>query len=383
MIERASKIPAPHQPVEREERPRRGRVVAGSEGASGVDLDAHRRGRDAPAVVAAVEQEAAGRDRLQRLQPGAHPVRLRQRLDFERHAEGVGAEPIAQPLRDLLRLARFEIRIDRPRAVRALVERDGDAVIAVVAFQEIRDAPRFGKSGGERGLQRHRGLVACGTSIRFGRRAFIVAFAADWSPAWRDASSSSRGTRTKARSVSAVHLASAYEKGALSAGHEVRRIDVASLRFDLVRSQAEWQSAKPPADIRAAQDDVGWAEHIVLIYPLWLGTMPALLKAFLEQLLRPGFATPEMKEDAEPLTAARPSEGPLRAHRRDDGHAGARLSLVLRCAQPEEPGAQHPEVRRHQADSREPRRPGRREERHRAQALASEAWRSCWRRRGR
>jgi putative NADPH-quinone reductase len=92
-------------------------------------------------------------------------------------------------------------------------------------------------------------------------------------------------------------LAGAYEKGARSAGHEVRRIDVASLRFDLVRSQAEWQSAKPPADIRAAQDDIGWAEHIVLIYPLWLGTMPALLKGFLEQLLRPGFATPEMKED--------------------------------------------------------------------------------------
>ncbi len=90
-------------------------------------------------------------------------------------------------------------------------------------------------------------------------------------------------------------LGSAYEKGARSAGHEVRRVDVASLRFDFVRSQAEWQSAKPPTDIRAAQDDVGWAEHIVLIYQLWLGAMPALLKAFLEQLLRPGFATPDME----------------------------------------------------------------------------------------
>jgi putative NADPH-quinone reductase len=28
----------------------------------------------------------------------------------------------------------------------------------------------------------------------------------------------------------------------------------------------------------------------VIIYPLWLGTMPALLKAFFEQTLRPGFA---------------------------------------------------------------------------------------------
>jgi putative NADPH-quinone reductase len=33
-----------------------------------------------------------------------------------------------------------------------------------------------------------------------------------------------------------------------------------------------------------------WSEHVVIIYPLWLGAMPALLKAYFEQLLRPGFA---------------------------------------------------------------------------------------------
>jgi len=38
------------------------------------------------------------------------------------------------------------------------------------------------------------------------------------------------------------------------------------------------------------QDIVAWADHLVIIYPLWLGSMPALLKGFLEQLLRPGFA---------------------------------------------------------------------------------------------
>jgi putative NADPH-quinone reductase len=38
-----------------------------------------------------------------------------------------------------------------------------------------------------------------------------------------------------------------------------------------------------------------WAEHIVFVFPLWLGTMPALLKAFLEQVMRPGtaFAYPD------------------------------------------------------------------------------------------
>jgi putative NADPH-quinone reductase len=42
--------------------------------------------------------------------------------------------------------------------------------------------------------------------------------------------------------------------------------------------------------IAAAQRRVAAADHIVIIFPLWLGDMPALLKAFLEQLLRPGFA---------------------------------------------------------------------------------------------
>jgi putative NADPH-quinone reductase len=35
---------------------------------------------------------------------------------------------------------------------------------------------------------------------------------------------------------------------------------------------------------------MAWAEHIVIFFPLWLGDMPAVLKAFFEQALRPGFA---------------------------------------------------------------------------------------------
>jgi putative NADPH-quinone reductase len=85
-------------------------------------------------------------------------------------------------------------------------------------------------------------------------------------------------------------LASAYERGARSAGHEVQRIDVATLRFDMLRSQEDWQSGTPASDILTAQDSIAWAEHIVIIYPLWLGSMPALLKGFLEQVMRPGFA---------------------------------------------------------------------------------------------
>ena len=32
------------------------------------------------------------------------------------------------------------------------------------------------------------------------------------------------------------------------------------------------------------------SDHLVIVYPLWLGTMPALLKGFLEQVFRYDFA---------------------------------------------------------------------------------------------
>lgn len=88
-----------------------------------------------------------------------------------------------------------------------------------------------------------------------------------------------------------VHaLADAYAKGAVARGHSVRRVDVATLDFPILRARDDWEKGRPSADIAAAQADIAWAEHLVLLYPLWLGDMPALFKAFLEQVARPGFA---------------------------------------------------------------------------------------------
>lgn len=85
-------------------------------------------------------------------------------------------------------------------------------------------------------------------------------------------------------------LADAYARGAAIAGHEVKRIEIAQLDFPLLQSQTDWNSGPPPAGLREAQAAIAWADHLVLIFPLWLGTMPALVKAFLEQVFRPGFA---------------------------------------------------------------------------------------------
>lgn len=85
-------------------------------------------------------------------------------------------------------------------------------------------------------------------------------------------------------------LAQAYAKGAINAGHQVRQITVAKLDFPLLRSQEDWEKGTLPAALQQAQDDIKWSEHLVLFFPLWLGDMPALVKGFLEQVARPGFA---------------------------------------------------------------------------------------------
>jgi putative NADPH-quinone reductase len=85
-------------------------------------------------------------------------------------------------------------------------------------------------------------------------------------------------------------LSDAYGAGAVEAGHEVRRLDIATLDFGFVHSQAEFEHGNAPTDIEAAQASIKWANHVVVIFPLWLGDVPAVLKAFLEQTLRPGFA---------------------------------------------------------------------------------------------
>jgi putative NADPH-quinone reductase len=89
-------------------------------------------------------------------------------------------------------------------------------------------------------------------------------------------------------------LAQAYVKAAADAGHGVEIIDVAKLDFPLLRSRKD-QQQKPPDAIARAQSMLSEADHIVMIYPIWNGGAPALLKGFLEQTFRPTFSFPEAK----------------------------------------------------------------------------------------
>lgn len=101
-------------------------------------------------------------------------------------------------------------------------------------------------------------------------------------------------------------LADAYAAGAEAAGHTVHRLRLAELDIPLLRSAEAWTTGELPAHLKAAQDELSWAQHVVLCFPLWLGDMPALVKAFLEQVARPGFAVPRERQS---LFAHKPLAG--------------------------------------------------------------------------
>jgi putative NADPH-quinone reductase len=85
-------------------------------------------------------------------------------------------------------------------------------------------------------------------------------------------------------------LAQAYVEGATAAGHEVEILPVAEFDFPLIRTKSDFDGGQPPEIIQRCQQAITRADHLVIIHPLWLGSMPALLKGFLEQVFRPGFA---------------------------------------------------------------------------------------------
>lgn len=95
-------------------------------------------------------------------------------------------------------------------------------------------------------------------------------------------------------------LAQAYAEAARAAGHEVQIVDVTALDFPLLRSKRDWETGALPPALAPAQQAIQWAEHLVFFFPLWMGGMPALLKGFLEQVARPGFAFSYQKDGALP-----------------------------------------------------------------------------------
>lgn len=87
-----------------------------------------------------------------------------------------------------------------------------------------------------------------------------------------------------------VALADAYVQQAITDQHQVRVLQLQELQFDPLL-HAGYRTPQPlEPDLATAQEAILWAEHLVFVFPVWWGGVPALLKGFLDRVFLPGFA---------------------------------------------------------------------------------------------
>jgi putative NADPH-quinone reductase len=99
-----------------------------------------------------------------------------------------------------------------------------------------------------------------------------------------------KGERTYAHA-----LAIAYKRGAEAGGHTAEIITLAALDFDPILHIGYTVEQAHEPELASAYAKIKAADHLVIIFPLWLGDMPALLKGFLERLLQPDLIEPAKK----------------------------------------------------------------------------------------
>ena len=86
------------------------------------------------------------------------------------------------------------------------------------------------------------------------------------------------------------HLAATYAEAAGASGHSVRFFKLGDVTFDPILRRGYGQSQELESGLKEIQEAITWAEHMVFVFPVWWGSMPALLKGFIDRVFLPGYA---------------------------------------------------------------------------------------------
>lgn len=85
-------------------------------------------------------------------------------------------------------------------------------------------------------------------------------------------------------------LAEAYVRGAADSGAQTRLLQLGSLNFDPVLRGGFGAEQPLEDDLLRAREAIEWSTHVTWVYPVWWGSMPALLKGFIDRTFLPGWA---------------------------------------------------------------------------------------------
>ncbi|MEM6894636.1 MAG: NAD(P)H-dependent oxidoreductase [Bacteroidota bacterium] len=85
-------------------------------------------------------------------------------------------------------------------------------------------------------------------------------------------------------------LFQAYKKGVKKTKTEIKEIKIGELQFNPNLQFGYRKRTELEPDLLDAQEKLKWADHLVWFYPIWWGSVPAIMKGFLDRVLLPGFA---------------------------------------------------------------------------------------------
>lgn len=85
-------------------------------------------------------------------------------------------------------------------------------------------------------------------------------------------------------------LTDSYVQGAKESGYEVSTVHLSALAFQAISREGYGNIQELEPDLVDLQNQIRDASHLVFIYPVWWGSVPALLKGALDRVLLPNFA---------------------------------------------------------------------------------------------